>query len=412
MIPIYAERGKPLCIGRRGEENARYVVFDLSHWRAVYGPGTVQLLVQRTGETTPYPAALTEDGSRAIWTITAADTAIPGSMGKAELCYFVNDTLAKSAIWPTIVMDALGEPSDTPPEAQKGWVDQVLKAGAEAQEAAKRAESAAVHQPYPNPETGTWWIWDAEKGEYKDSGIASAAYNLTAMTSTTLGGAMADPAQEGDTQPVRIGKDNKLYTAPGGGGVSGDYIPIPTTAQVGQTIVVKAVDEDGKPTEWEMEATDIDLSKDPDLVIDVTETISPSLSISKIGNVPLDCEKMAVLLEYPGGAAYTPNYIRFNNLIKDSVDGSAAVANANVSRFTDASNAGALLVKAKKINDRTYELEYRHLSQNPGTLTGIANYVYSNIYRNVLEGATSIKELYIYQSATIPAGAKISIWIK
>ena len=32
----------------------------------------------------------------------------------------------------------------------------------------------------------------------------------------------------------------------GGGG-----IPIPTTAEVGQTIVVKAVDESGKPTEWE-----------------------------------------------------------------------------------------------------------------------------------------------------------------
>lgn len=37
----------------------------------------------------------------------------------------------------------------------------------------------------------------------------------------------------------------------GGGGTSGDYIPIPATAEVGQTIVVKAVDENGKPTEWE-----------------------------------------------------------------------------------------------------------------------------------------------------------------
>ena len=38
---------------------------------------------------------------------------------------------------------------------------------------------------------------------------------------------------------------------PSGGGASGDYIPIPQTAAVGQTIVVKAVDESGKPTEWE-----------------------------------------------------------------------------------------------------------------------------------------------------------------
>ena len=38
---------------------------------------------------------------------------------------------------------------------------------------------------------------------------------------------------------------------PSGGGASGDYIPIPPSAEVGQTIVVKAVDEKGKPTAWE-----------------------------------------------------------------------------------------------------------------------------------------------------------------
>jgi hypothetical protein len=30
-----------------------------------------------------------------------------------------------------------------------------------------------------------------------------------------------------------------------------DYIPVPQSANIGQTIVVKAVDENGKPTEWE-----------------------------------------------------------------------------------------------------------------------------------------------------------------
>lgn len=36
--------------------------------------------------------------------------------------------------------------------------------------AANRAEGAAIHQPYPNPETGTWWAWDAETGVYVDTG--------------------------------------------------------------------------------------------------------------------------------------------------------------------------------------------------------------------------------------------------
>lgn len=38
--------------------------------------------------------------------------------------------------------------------------------------------------------------------------------------SNTLGGVKADPVTESDTQPVRIGADNKLYTTPGGGGAS------------------------------------------------------------------------------------------------------------------------------------------------------------------------------------------------
>ena len=37
---------------------------------------------------------------------------------------------------------------------------------------------------------------------------------------------------------------------PSGGGAAGDYIPIPASAEVGQTIVVTAVDDTGKPTAW------------------------------------------------------------------------------------------------------------------------------------------------------------------
>ena len=38
---------------------------------------------------------------------------------------------------------------------------------------------------------------------------------VSPMTSTTLGGALADAVTANDTQPVRIGTDNKLYTAAG-----------------------------------------------------------------------------------------------------------------------------------------------------------------------------------------------------
>lgn len=58
------------------------------------------------------------------------------------------------------------------PEPQNSWLVQVVDARDEALAAAIRAENAAIHQPYPNAETGTWWVWNAEIGQYEDTGIS------------------------------------------------------------------------------------------------------------------------------------------------------------------------------------------------------------------------------------------------
>ena len=42
-----------------------------------------------------------------------------------------------------------------------------------AKAAADRAELAMTRQPYASSETGTWWVWDAESGEYVDSGVSA-----------------------------------------------------------------------------------------------------------------------------------------------------------------------------------------------------------------------------------------------
>lgn len=246
-------------------------------------------------------------------------------------------------IWATVAPIKQGaeigdEAKEVTPDIYEQLISRLDEGVTQAQNAAERAEAAAINQPYPNQVTGTWWVWNPEAGEYVDSGISSAAYTLPPMTGTTLGGAMADPAQESDTQPVRIGADHKLYTAPGGSASSPDVlcvnltmgeggtitadktfaeiteaagsgmcviarlpsgeilylafytgtsivfvlnnsaqtlraycdssdtwrvgsyaltasdvgaIPSPSTATVGQTIVVKAVDSNGAPTEWE-----------------------------------------------------------------------------------------------------------------------------------------------------------------
>ena len=76
---------------------------------------------------------------------------------------------------------------------------------------------------------------------------AGTPYTLPQATAEAIGGVKADSAEAADTQPVRIGVDGKLYTAAGGTDISLGL----TSASVGQTIKVKAIDESGKPTEWE-----------------------------------------------------------------------------------------------------------------------------------------------------------------
>ena len=71
--------------------------------------------------------------------------------------------------------------------------------------------------------------------------------NLKQATSKVLGGVKADPATADDTQPVRIDDSGKLVTAAGSGDISLGL----TSATVGQTIKVKKVDTDGRPTSWE-----------------------------------------------------------------------------------------------------------------------------------------------------------------
>lgn len=136
MMEIYAKPGTAICLGRRGENLARKVIFDLTEWRSLYGDGKVHLVVRRTGDVSPYPAVISVVGNEAIWEITSADTAIPGSGGQAELQYYVGEVLAKSSIWGTIVFNALGEATETPPEPQKDWVDQVLRAAEDVEKAA------------------------------------------------------------------------------------------------------------------------------------------------------------------------------------------------------------------------------------------------------------------------------------
>ena len=160
--------GGHLSIGRRGENNARQVRFDLSGWLADFdGSGVVELIYQRPGDSAPYPVAIERDGSEVVWTITEVDTANAGTNGKAELRYYEGDALLKSALSPVTVDRAMGAPGVVPDIPGQVWLDQAIQAGADAKRFADMAEEATKHAPYIGS-NGNWFIGT------EDSGVSAA----------------------------------------------------------------------------------------------------------------------------------------------------------------------------------------------------------------------------------------------
>lgn len=207
MEVYHVRPGNVLLLGKQGENFAKQIRFDLSRWISSFGPGTVQLLHQRSGDEAPYPVAVEQGGTLAVWTVTNTDTSSAGT-GRAELQYYVGDALAKSETWMTKVLAALGPAGETPPDAQQGWVDQVLQAGTVATEAAEKAANAAVRQPIVGG-NGNWWTWDLEAGAYVDTGIYSGG----------------DAPYIGDNGNWYVGQTDTGVSATGPAGQKGDQGP-------------------------------------------------------------------------------------------------------------------------------------------------------------------------------------------
>lgn len=129
------------------------------------------------------------------------------------------------------------------------------------------------------------------------SSEASAYVNYLSATSSSFGGVKADSAESTDTQPVRIGEDGKLYTAPGGGGA--DISLGISGATAGQIPKVKAVDASGAPTAWE--AGDAAGGEEWELIneISTTEWVS-SVTINQDSNGnAFSLKKMKIFMTLP-----------------------------------------------------------------------------------------------------------------
>ena len=133
------ENAPQIMIGRRGEYNAEQVIFDMSQLAETYGAGTATLMVKRPGDTAAYPAVTEQTDNLLTWTISAVDTSYKGA-AECELFWTVGEALAKSVVYPVLVLRDIGDAGATPPDPYTPWIDNLV----ETVEASERAAAASA----------------------------------------------------------------------------------------------------------------------------------------------------------------------------------------------------------------------------------------------------------------------------
>lgn len=129
-------------IGVQGDSLEQFG-FDFTSWAEQYGSGIFQIVMKRNGEQTPYPVTgLTVDGTLATWTVSAADTEIPG-VGKIELWYSPDNGAKLSEPIAVMVVANIGIVS-SPPDPLDTWLDRMADYVTEAQQAVTDAEGAVA----------------------------------------------------------------------------------------------------------------------------------------------------------------------------------------------------------------------------------------------------------------------------
>lgn len=142
-VDVAAECTAAIPIGIRGETEATQVVFDVSSLEETFGAGTIVFHVKNHPTASPYPVAVDYADSAATWTVSSVDTQFVG-MGKCELSYYVDDTLAKSIVYRTRVEADIGLPSSVVPDPYDTWLDVLSDLAADTQLNAQAAAASAT----------------------------------------------------------------------------------------------------------------------------------------------------------------------------------------------------------------------------------------------------------------------------
>lgn len=211
MKTIDAKQCTAIALGRLGENDYTVVRFDVSAWITEIPGAVIGLYNQRPGDADAYPiAAIAVEDGVATWTVTSAELTQTGE-GRCELVAIAGEVVAKSAIFRTMVFDAL-DGSGEAPEPWEEWQQQFIILKGEAEQAADRAEEAAEH--YPRINNGVWEVWYAQDGAFVSTGVqAQGPQGVPGEQGET-----GEPGPQGETGPQgQPGQDG----APGTPGANG-----------------------------------------------------------------------------------------------------------------------------------------------------------------------------------------------
>lgn len=191
---IIVDKPGTIPLGKQGENGAREVAFpEPGAWAEEFPGGVVQLLVRPPGGCGPAePVVLEQDGGMAVWTVTAADTARAG-YGRCELRWSVDGLAVKSRTYVTFVAEGLsggdrhcacgpttGPAAHAPPGCGCGgdnwgaYLERIVQAGADALNAASRAEQAAGRAEAAGGGTGVEIAADEEVREMLEEVFGAA----------------------------------------------------------------------------------------------------------------------------------------------------------------------------------------------------------------------------------------------
>ena len=175
-------------------------------------------------------------------------------------------------------------------------------------------------------------------------------------------------------------------------GDSPDYIPTPTTATVGQTIVVKEIDESGKPVSWE--CADVAGGDKWELIsekIEIEEEITSVAFNVDMDKNPFSLRKMRIFMYLPpetDASAYAEYSINGYGSYSSPSEGWS-----NISLMCDIESMGCgntvhiVWYKLGKVKTEETKMWVRYVWQD-ASLSTIRSFTWALFNRNVMPGTT------------------------